>query len=921
MQVPTDFVQDVMPQGLQVYNSIDRATPENFGGQVGQSLDQAGNMLQQNALQRQQLANETNVNDVYVNQFSPAARDIYQNYMKLEGKDAEARFPEFQQQMNDLRTQVRAGLPNTMQQKAFDEASTRRVEMDLDGMARYAAAQTRAWEWNTHTAVMADLTNEAEANWNNPQRLQNVRDRIEDETADYGLKHGWSSEVFRYQLGENNDKLWSAVIKRQALSGDFTGAMKTYRDQVSAGRISGSAQGDLEKFFKPIQDLQSAQNAYGKVTGGGMAQQIAGEAQRQGVDPGTALTIWSAEGGVTNPATKNPNSSATGIFQHLDSTWADQGGTDQDRFDSNRQIQLGVALAKQNQDALAKDLGRQPQPWEVYLAHQQGLAGATALLHADPNASAAGALGGSTDKLTLNGIPADATAGQALGYIKDYVDKHAQMYEPNGVPSAQNIAGNYSAQLQGVADQAQKDLPGDPGMQQLYMNHYQQQAGLSIRAQQMTDRANNSVVFNALTGPNPVSSWPEFNSDPQRKAAFDALYKTDASIHDKVDKAINVNAWKACDPPATQETNNLYNQLNGMSTTDREAFSKLNLMQYYGAMPVSQFNDLADTQKKIHAGDAAQAAKNIDLQASLSAVKDLAKMAYADPNSPLYQVMPESTSLPDQQKWNGFVSKFGQALEDWRQNNNRKIPTDTQKREIAQGILFPNAAQGSPPPPAVAPPPAADAGNLLPAWATATPAEAAGPPAGISTLRDRDAAPAQTPDSPEAGAIENQPPEDTNTSKDPNADTNVLDSNGKPGLPRVTEVLTFDPVGHLRSSFGHTAININGTTYAFTEKGWYEQTTAQYLHDNRFRNAVGQELDLTPQEQALLVKVIKQDMADNPKWSSQNSCVTKIRDALEQATGRMFGIRPQPPIIGPLDFRDNLERFGYVTKTKLYPRK
>jgi hypothetical protein len=63
---------------------------------------------------------------------------------------------------------------------------------------------------------------------------------------------------------------------------------------------------------------------------------------------------------------------------------------------------------------------------------------------------------------------------------------------------------------------------------------------------------------------------------------------------DKVDKAINLNAWNAWDPPATQKTNDLYNQLNGMSATDREAFSKLNLMQYYGAMPVLQFNELAD---------------------------------------------------------------------------------------------------------------------------------------------------------------------------------------------------------------------------------------------------------------------------------------------------------------------------------------
>ena len=56
---------------------------------------------------------------------------------------------------------------------------------------------------------------------------------------------------------------------------------------------------------------------------------------------------------------------------------------------------------------------------------------------------------------------------------------------------------------------------------------------------------------------------------------------------------------------------------------------------------------------------------------------------------------------PEQQKWNGFVSKFGQALDDWQQNNNNKIPTDMQKREIAQGILFPN---GTPKQPAIAPP-------------------------------------------------------------------------------------------------------------------------------------------------------------------------------------------------------------------------
>ena len=394
--------------------------------------------------------------------------------MKLEGKDAEAAFPQYQQQINDLRNQTRENL-NPYQQRLFDERSTRRVEGDLDGMARYAAGQTKQWEWNTHNAVLSDLIAEAEANYNDPRRVAAAVNQLDNQTANYANSHGWSDEVYEYQLRKNNDKLWSAVIKRRAIF-DPEGAIATYQDAAAKKRISGSAQGELEQFLKPIQDLQSAQNAYGKVTGGAMARAIAGEAQRQGVDPGTALTIWSAEGGVTNPATKNPDSRATGIFQHTSGTWSDLGGTDQDRLDASRQVQLGVALARQNTAALAKDLGRQPQPWEVYLAHQQGLDGAKALLHADPDANAAEVVG-NLKAITLNGGTPDMSAGQFTNYIKGYVDRHSMMYAANGVPTAQNLKENYEAGLQAVTDLARQEYLGDPTAEGRYRSHYIQQMG------------------------------------------------------------------------------------------------------------------------------------------------------------------------------------------------------------------------------------------------------------------------------------------------------------------------------------------------------------------------------------------------------------------------------------------------------------
>ena len=141
----------------------------------------------------------------------------------------------------------------------------------------------------------------------------------------YANSHGWSDEVYEYQIHKNNDRPWSAVIKRQALT-DPEGALATYRGASSLKRLTGEAQAELEKALKPHIDLFNAQNACNAVTGQTTAQQIAGEALRQGVDPSTALTIWSAEGGVTNPATQNPTSSATGIFQHTAGTWGDLGG-------------------------------------------------------------------------------------------------------------------------------------------------------------------------------------------------------------------------------------------------------------------------------------------------------------------------------------------------------------------------------------------------------------------------------------------------------------------------------------------------------------------------------------------------------------------------------------------------------------------
>ena len=81
------------------------------------------------------------------------------------------------------------------------------------------------------------------------------------------------------------------------------------------------------------------------------------------------------------------------------------GGTEENRADASEQIAKGVELIKRNMVGFMQDMGRWPQGWESYLAHQQGLGGAEQLIKSDPGAPAASIVG--EKAVTENGGTAD----------------------------------------------------------------------------------------------------------------------------------------------------------------------------------------------------------------------------------------------------------------------------------------------------------------------------------------------------------------------------------------------------------------------------------------------------------------------------------------------------------------------------------
>jgi hypothetical protein len=113
-------------------------------------------------------------------------------------------------------------------------------------------------------------------------------------------------------------------------------------------------------------------------------------AQYYGVNPELALTTARIESNFGQDK-DTPGSQYKGVFQLGNQEWSEMGGTDANRGDRATQVNLGTSLLARRQQEIANSLGRTPQNWEVYLAHNQGVAGATALLN-NPNMTAKQAL-------------------------------------------------------------------------------------------------------------------------------------------------------------------------------------------------------------------------------------------------------------------------------------------------------------------------------------------------------------------------------------------------------------------------------------------------------------------------------------------------------------------------------------------------
>lgn len=165
-----------------------------------------------------------------------------------------------------------------------------------------------------------------------------------------------------------------------------------------------------------------------------------------------------------NPSAQNPSSSAGGLYQFIDSTAKQYGLAN--KYDPYQSADAAGRLMRDNYNGLSNALGRAPTSGELYLAHQQGLGGATKLL-TNPNAPASSLVG--ADAVRLNAGGTDMTGAQFANQWTSKADALAgggsapvNMTSGEGIAS---LAGSGAAALPTVQEaQAQDPMAGVFGL-------------------------------------------------------------------------------------------------------------------------------------------------------------------------------------------------------------------------------------------------------------------------------------------------------------------------------------------------------------------------------------------------------------------------------------------------------------------------
>lgn len=213
-------------------------------------------------------------------------------------------------------------------------------------------------------------------------------------------------------------------------------------------------------------------------TGSGTAKSIYDEAVKGGLSDADARFVVGLAhfetGGTFSPTVQNKKSGATGVFQFIDSTWRQEGGTSTNRHDLGAQVRLGIQHTKANIKYVQDQTGVTLTGSQIYLPHLLGRGGAVYVMKEirdTPNKLARDVLtpiyGSKTDAVMKNnGIKEGSSIQDAMrSFTKRIDDITAQHYGAGKSFETQRVADDLESTVVKQDEDLSRpyqDFPEDP---------------------------------------------------------------------------------------------------------------------------------------------------------------------------------------------------------------------------------------------------------------------------------------------------------------------------------------------------------------------------------------------------------------------------------------------------------------------------
>lgn len=427
-----------------------------FGGAEAEAMVNAGQGLVVASRPFDKAAEENAAFEAqeYVNEAQKRMNDFFYDPEKglftRKGQNAFGAAKDTEKQFRIIKDQLMMKASGGLAKRALQQSLSRLQESSLSQAQRHELQEAQAWKGQVTDATK---TTALEAIALNPDD-----DALFDEKYKTAISAVLAKSAIEGTADEARDMAVRDVVSKahatrvvsmaeRGQPQDIMKAADYYQAKLKSGEIGLEEKAKLESYFDAALPKAAAEDAFGKILNRRPGLEAARAAEGKDVDPSYVATVAYIESG-GNPNAKNPNSTASGLFQFTAATAAQYGINN--RFDPQQATEGMARFTADNKRALTASLGREPTNAELYLAHQQGAGGAAKLLK-HPNERAADLVG--RDAVLLNGGSEDMTAEE---FARMWTDK----YKAVSLRTAVGAAGVDLTAVQSEAAKLEEQYPG-----------------------------------------------------------------------------------------------------------------------------------------------------------------------------------------------------------------------------------------------------------------------------------------------------------------------------------------------------------------------------------------------------------------------------------------------------------------------------